>query len=89
MGRFAENSNGVRVRGGSNGDDFSGFCRSSDNLSIGVGGCSMRCLEARVLRLESYCQAWRSMDGRKLPPFMPKTPGNVVPTDGANYRMSK
>ena len=28
------------------GDDFSRFCRSSDDLSIGVGGCLMRCLEA-------------------------------------------
>uniref|UniRef100_A0A2N9FGV6 DOMON domain-containing protein n=1 Tax=Fagus sylvatica TaxID=28930 RepID=A0A2N9FGV6_FAGSY len=61
------------------------FRRSSDDLSIGVGGCLMRRLEARVPRLESYCQAWQSMDGRKQPLFMPKTLGNVVPIDDANY----
>ena len=27
-------------------DGFSKFCRSSDNLSIGGSGCSMRCQEA-------------------------------------------
>jgi hypothetical protein len=79
----------VGARGGSNGDDFSGFCRLSVDLSIGVGGCSIQRLEAEVPRLKSYCQAWQSMDSRKQPSFTPKTPGNVVPIDGANCRRSK
>ena len=41
----------VRAHEGSNDDDFSGFCWSSDNLSNGRGGYSMGHLEARVPRL--------------------------------------
>ena len=51
------------------GDDFSRFCRSSDDLSIDKGGFLMRYLEAQVPRLESYYHAWWSLDARK-PPFM-------------------
>jgi hypothetical protein len=79
----------MRAREDSNGDDFLGFCRSSDDLSIGRGGCSMRRVEARVLRLESCCHAWQSLDSRKQPPFMPKTQGNVVPIDSPNCRRFK
>ena len=77
------------ARGGSNDDDLLGFCRSSNNLSIGVGGCSMRRLEAQVPRLKSCCRARQSLGARKQPLFKPKTSENVVPIDGTNCSKSK
>ena len=48
----------VRACGGSNGDDFSGFCRSSDDLSIGIGGCSMGRVEVGDPRLSVLGGFW-------------------------------
>ena len=75
----------VRARGGSNDDDLSGFCRSSDDLSNGRGGYSMGHLEARVPG--STCLA--ELGRLEIAPVHAKTPGNAVPIDSANCRRSK
>jgi hypothetical protein len=49
----------MRACGASNDDELSGFCRLSDDLSNGWGGCSIGCLEARVLRLTVLGGAWK------------------------------
>ena len=50
------------MRDSSNIDYFSGFCRSSGELSFGGGACSMRRLEARVPSIVGCCHAWWSLD---------------------------